>query len=98
MVNFGQLTAEICWRAWGTPANFNGFGVFTALLHGILVVGISQILRRFPEGATYIRQGGHHVGVGPHSSFNLLLYILLISRDFKTMSFAHRNENYGGCC
>ena len=25
MVNFGPLTAEICWRVWGTPANFNGF-------------------------------------------------------------------------
>ena len=25
MVNFGLLTAEICWRVWGTPANFNGF-------------------------------------------------------------------------
>ena len=27
MVNFGLLTAEICWRIWGTPANFNGFRV-----------------------------------------------------------------------
>jgi len=25
MVKFGLLTAEICWRVWGTPANFNGF-------------------------------------------------------------------------
>jgi len=24
MVNFGPLAAEICWRVWGTPANFNG--------------------------------------------------------------------------
>jgi len=27
MVNFGLLTAEICWRVWSTPANFNGFRV-----------------------------------------------------------------------
>ena len=27
MVNIGPLTAEICWRVWGTPANFNGFRV-----------------------------------------------------------------------
>jgi len=33
MVNFGLLTAEICWRVWGTPANFNGFRVLAALLH-----------------------------------------------------------------
>jgi len=34
MVNFGLLTAEICWRVWGTAANFNGFRVLAALLHG----------------------------------------------------------------
>jgi len=32
MVNFVPLTAEICWRVWGTPANFNGFRVLAALL------------------------------------------------------------------
>jgi len=32
-----------------------------ALLHGTLVVGVSQTLRRWTEGATYIRQGGHHI-------------------------------------
>ena len=42
MVNFSLLTAEICWRVWGTPANFNGFRVLAALLHGTLVVGVSQ--------------------------------------------------------
>ena len=46
MVNFGQLAAEIVSLVWSTPANFNGFGVFVALLHGILVVGVSQTLRR----------------------------------------------------
>jgi len=50
MVNFGSLAAEICWRVWGTPANFNGFRVLTALLHGTLVVAVSQTL-----------QGGHHI-------------------------------------
>jgi len=46
VVNFGPLAAEICWRVWGTPANFNGFRVLAALLHGTLVVGVSQTLRR----------------------------------------------------
>jgi len=46
MVNFGLLTAEICWRVWGTPTNFNAFRILTALLHGTLVVGVSQTLRR----------------------------------------------------
>jgi len=65
IVNFDPLTAEICWRVWGTPANFNGFRNLTALLHGTLVVGVSQILRRSTGGATYIRQGGHHAGHSP---------------------------------
>jgi len=33
MVNFGPLTAEICWRVWGTPANFNRLRVLASLLH-----------------------------------------------------------------
>jgi len=65
MVNFGPLMAEIRPRVWGTPANFNVFRVLAALLHGTLVVGISQTLRRGTEGATCIQQGGHHVGHWP---------------------------------
>jgi len=61
MANFGLLAAEICWRVWGTTANFNGFRVLAALLHGSLVVGVSQTLRRWTESATCIRQGGHLV-------------------------------------
>ena len=33
--NFDPLTAEIGSGVWGTPANFNGFRVLAALLHGI---------------------------------------------------------------
>ena len=36
MVNFRPLEAQVCWRVWGTPANFNGFRVLAALLHGTL--------------------------------------------------------------
>jgi len=46
MANFGPLTAEMGSGVWGTPANFNGFRVLAALLHGSLVVGVSQTLRR----------------------------------------------------
>jgi len=52
MVNVGPLAAES--GPVGTPANFNGFRVLAALLHG------SQVL-----AATNIRQGGHHVGHWP---------------------------------
>jgi len=65
MVNFDPLAAEISLVVWDTPANFNGFRVLAALLHSTLVVGVSQTLRRWIEGATNIRQSGHHVGHWP---------------------------------
>ena len=33
MVKCRSLTADICWRVWGTSANFNGFRVLASLLH-----------------------------------------------------------------
>jgi len=70
MAKFRPLTAGIGSGVWGTPTNFNGFRIFAALLHGTLVVGISQTLWRWTEGATYIQQGIHHVGHWP--TFQLL--------------------------
>jgi len=58
MVNFGLLAAEIGPVVWGTTVNFNGFRVLAALLHGTVVVFVSQALRRGTEVATYSRQGG----------------------------------------
>jgi len=42
MVNCGPLAAKIGLPVWGTTANFNGFRVLAALLHGSQVVGVSQ--------------------------------------------------------
>ena len=67
MVHFGPLTAEIGSGVWSPPVNFKGlnFRVLAALLHGTLVVGVSQTLRHWTEGATYMRQNGHQVGHWP---------------------------------
>jgi len=65
IVNFGPLTAEIGSGVWGTPANFNRFCVLASLLHGSQVVSVSQTLRHWTEGATYVPQGDHHVGHWP---------------------------------
>jgi len=46
MANLGPLAAEIGPVVWGTPANFNTFRILAPLLHGTLVVGVSQTLRR----------------------------------------------------
>jgi len=76
MVNFGLLAAEIYPVVWGTAANFNDFRVLAALLHGSQVAGVNQTLRRWTEGATYIWQGGHHVGHWPIIII-LVVYVLL---------------------
>jgi len=44
------------------------------MAHGV-VVGISQSLQHWTEGATYIRRCGHHVGIGPHSNFFLSFFL-----------------------
>jgi len=46
MVNFVPLATEVVSLVWGTPGNFNGFRVLAPLLHGTVVVGVIQTLRR----------------------------------------------------
>jgi len=65
---YGKLWPTNGWDwfgSLGTSADLNGFHVLTALPHVTQVVGVSQILRRWAEGATCIRQGGYHVGYRP---------------------------------
>jgi len=69
MVNFGLLTAEICWRVWGTPANFYGFHVLTALLHGTLVVGVTKLCGVEQTAPPIFGRATIMLGIGPHSSF-----------------------------
>jgi len=85
MVNFGPLTAEIdsvVLMFWGIPANFNGFRVLAALLHGTVVVGVSQALRRWTEGAMYIGRAAITLGIGPHSSIYSLFVLSCITDCF----------------
>jgi len=69
MVNFGPLAAEIDPVVWGTPANFNGFRVLAALLHGIKwasakLCGVEQ---RAPP---IFGRAAITLNIGPHSSFH----------------------------
>jgi len=70
MVNFGPLTAEIGSVVWGTPANFNVFRVLAALLHGTLVVGVSQ--------TAALNRGRHLYSAGRTSRWELA-HILVLS-------------------
>jgi len=65
MVNFGPLAAEIVSLVSGTPGNFNGFRVWAALLHGTLVVGVSQ--------AAALNRGRHLYSAFAHISSSFLL-------------------------
>jgi len=82
-------TAEIYWRVWGTPANFNGFRVLAALLHGTLVVGVSQTLRRWTEGATppIFGRTAITLGIGPQSSFIGLLMLTWLEQNSQKLNF-----------
>ena len=60
MVNFGSLAAEIVSLVWGTPANFSGFRVLAALLHGTLVVGVQQ------RASPIFGRAAIRLGIGPH--------------------------------
>jgi len=49
-----------CFVSLGTTGNFNGFRVLAALLHGTLVVGVSQTAA-LNRGRHLYSMGGHHV-------------------------------------
>ena len=95
-MNLGLLAAAIGPVVWGTPANFNGFRVLAALLHGTLVVGVNQTLRRWTEITTYIRQGGHHVGHWPAFlvTFRLILLFCQIFFIFWKTVAAFSNTHF----
>jgi len=76
MVNFGPLAAEIVSLVWGTPGNFNGFHVLAALLHGTLVVGVSQTAAL--NRRRHLYSACHHVGHWP-----TLVVLLVVFLNFK---------------
>jgi len=84
MVNFGPLAAEIVSLVWGTPANFNGFRVLAALLHGTrtLVVGVNQTFGVEQRAPPIFARAAITLGIGPHSSIILFLTSKRRSFDF----------------
>ena len=66
MVKFGALASEIDSVVWGTPANFNGFRVLAALLHGTPVLGVSQTCGVEQRASPIFGRATITVGIGPH--------------------------------
>jgi len=77
MVNFGTLTAEICWRVWGTPANFHGFRVLAALLHGTPVVESTELCGVEQSAPPIFGRAAITLVIGPYSSWCWILYLIL---------------------
>jgi len=69
MVNFGTLAADIGPGFWCTPANFNGFRILAALLHGTPAVGVSQTLWLEQRAPPIFDRAAVTLGISPHSSF-----------------------------
>ena len=89
MVNFGPLAADISSLVWHTPANVNGFRVLAALLHGTLVVGVSQTAAR--------NRGRHQYSAGRPSRW-ALVHILVLSSFFLSSFFlAYFHPSQIGC-
>ena len=65
---YGELRPTSGWdrlTSLGYPSKFQLVSRLSSVTARHLVVGVSQTLRRWTEGATYIRQGDHHVGLCP---------------------------------
>jgi len=70
----GELRPTIGWDPFvslGHPCKFQRVSRLGSVTARHLVVGVCQTLRRWTEGATYVRQGDNHVGHWP--TFQLLL-------------------------
>jgi len=68
MVNFSPLAAEIDPLVWGTPANFNGFRDFAELLHGTVVLGVSQLCGIEQRAPPIFGRAAITLGIGTCSS------------------------------
>jgi len=86
MVNCGPLAAEIISLVWGTPGNFNGFRVLAALLHGTLVVGISQ--------TAALNRGRHLHSAGRPSCWATFLVVFNLHYSiFETLTQSFDSKN-----
>ena len=60
------LATEIILLVWGTCANFNGFLVLAALLHGTLIVGVSKTCGVEQRAPPIFSRAAITLGIGPH--------------------------------
>jgi len=81
MVNFDRQAAEIVSLVWGTPANFNGFRVLAALLHGTLEWASAKLCGVEQRAPPIFGRAAITMGIGPHCGFSYH-FVLVISITF----------------
>ena len=80
---YGELRATSGWdrlTSLGNPCKFQLVSRLGSVTARHLVEGVSQTLWRWTEGATYFRQGDHHVGHSPTFlvSCFILFYVIVL--------------------
>ena len=97
MVHFGPLAAEIGWRVWGTPANFNWFRVLAALLHGILCGDEQRAPPIFGRATITLGIGPHSSSIGSrpsdHYFRSVCLFVCLFVQSFSQPSLIRFRSN-----
>jgi len=79
---YGELWPTNGWdrsSSLGHPRKFQRVSRLDSITARHIVVCISQTLRRWTEGATYVRQGDHHVGHWPIFYF-FFLFVFFFRR------------------
>jgi len=96
---YGELRPTSGWdrlTSLGYPCKFQLVSHLGSVTARHLLVGVSQTLRRWTEGATYIRQGDHHVGHWP--TFIVIHVCLLIESESETSSNKFSTEDGSAFC
>jgi len=88
-LQYGELWPTSGWDRFvslGTPANLNGFRVFVALLHGTLVVGVSQ--------SAALNRGRHLYAAGRPSRWALahILFVFELNDGFRIIKSSVRTR------
>ena len=88
---YGKLRPTSGWdllTSLGYPCKFQLVSRLGSVTARHLVVGVSQTLRRWTEGATYIRPGDHHVGHWPTFLVGIILCYSLCVCAFSVLDLA----------
>ena len=93
MVNLRPTSGWDRLTSLGHPCRFQLVSRLGSVTARHLLVGISQTLRRWIEGATYIRQGDHHIGHWPTFLVDIFTANIYLCEWKKAVDCMHVNIN-----